>query len=163
MRIFNNNVARSLLGDCFRECGLKWPFTVTAIVLLPDHLHTIWTLPRGDINFSARWNLIKKEFTKKWLNSGGKEAPISGGRQREHRRGIWQPRFWEHTIENEIDFERHFDYVHYNPVKHKLVSSPKDWKWSSFQRWVRAGVYPEDWACGTQPEFDNIDKTVGEI
>ena len=79
--------------------------------------------------------------------------------------GIWQPKFWEHTIEEEDDFESHFDYIHFNPVKHGYVRCPVDWEWSSFHRWVRAGVYPKNWACGDRadvPTFDHIEKTVGE-
>ena len=76
----------------------------------------------------------------------------------------WQPKFWEHTLEDEDDFQRHFDYVHYNPVKHGLVARPRDWPWSSLHRWVRRGVYPDDWACGgrDKPDVDDMEDTTGE-
>jgi putative transposase len=124
---------------------------MNAIVLLPDHLHAIWTLPRGDDNYSGRWSVIKKNFTTRYLASGGWDAAVSAGKSRERRRGVWQRRFWEDTIEDEDDFQAHFDYVHYNPVKHKLVKCPRDWEPSSFHRWVKASVYPADWACGESP------------
>ena len=137
---------------------------MNAIVLLPDHLHTIWTLPPGDVNFSGRWSIIKKEFTSKYLSSGGRDHDVSSGKQREHRRGIWQRRFWEHTIESESDFEIHFDYIHYNPVKHKLVDSPREWDHSSFHRWVREGVYPLDWGCQNHapPQIPRTAEDYGE-
>ena len=93
------------------------PFTVDSIVILPDHLHTIWTLPSCDSDFSGRWRRIKAYFTH-WVVAA--DVPVKRRRNGEY--ALWQRRFWEHTIQNEIDFERHVDYVHFNPVKHKLVS-----------------------------------------
>ncbi len=137
-----------LLGEVIREMKGKWPLTINAIVLLPDHLHTIWSLPPGDADYPTRWAWLKKEFTVRYLANGGKEQPRSESRQRNRRRGVWQRRYWEHTIEDEDDFEAHFDYIHWNPVKHGYVTCPKDWPYSSFHRWVKAGVYPIDWGCG---------------
>ncbi|MDA0835068.1 MAG: transposase [Planctomycetota bacterium] len=137
-----------------------------AIVLLPDHLHAIWSLPRGDADFSTRWSWIKKEFTKRWLSAGHAESVISQGRQDEGRRGVWQPRFWEHTLEDDEDFERHFDYIHYNAVKHKYVRCPHEWPHSSFHRWVKDNVYPWHWACWEDAlralDFNDIAGSVGE-
>lgn len=162
--LFESEVARNILGSVVRRCQLRWPMTINALVLLPDHLHAIWSLPSGDSDYPKRWGWIKKEFTKAWLGIGGKELEISAGRSRERRRGIWQPRFWEHTLEDMEDFERHFDYIHFNAVKHKYVTCPKDWPHSSFQRWVRYGVYPLNWACSQQrqPDFSIIEDSVGE-
>lgn len=122
-------------------------------------------LPRGDDDYPRRWAWIKRSFTRKWLMAGGIENPVSDGRRRDGRRGVWLPKYWEHTIEDEDDYESHFDYVHFNPVKHGLVRSPRDWPWSSFHRWVRAGVYPSHWGSGIdgeRPCFDDIADTVGE-
>jgi putative transposase len=162
--IFRSELARTILGDCIRRCRQRWPFELNAIVLLPDHLHAIWSLPPGDDDYSMRWAWIKKEFTKQWVEMDGWELPVSLGKRRDGRRGVWQPKFWEHTLESEDDFERHFDYVHYNPVKHGLATCPRDWQWSSFHRWVRAGVYPENWASGdnTPSTILDINGTVGE-
>ena len=96
---------------------------------------------------------------------GGCEQKQTVGRIRDGRRGVWQPKYWEHTLEDAHDFERHFDYIHYNPVQHGLVRCPRDWPWSSFHRWVRAGVYPENWAYwenDAPSNFDDMEETVGE-
>ena len=160
--LFTRQIARILLGDCFRKCQERWPFHINAIVLLPDHLHAIWTLPPGDADYSTRWSWLKKEFTKRWIAGGQAETVVSPGRQREGRRGVWQPRFWEHAIDDDDDFERHFDYLHYNPVKHGYVRCPHEWPHSSFHRWVDAGVYAREWACGDTLNFGDLDRTVGE-
>ncbi len=143
--LFANEVARLLLGSMFRRCLLRRPVEVIAIVLLPDHWHCLWALPPGDSAYSLRLSWIKREFTREWLAHGGSERPRTRARKKERRRGVWQRRFWEHTIRDETDLENHFDYIHYNPVKHGLVMRPRDWPWSSFHRWVRAGHYPLDW------------------
>ena len=148
--IFQVNHTTELLGNVIRETKHKWPFEINAIVLLPDHLHAIWTLPLGDADFSKRWAWLKKEFTKRFLESGGPEQNISASRVKNRRRGVWQRRFWEHAIEDEEDFEAHFDYIHWNPVKHGYVDCPADWSNSSFHRWVAEGVYERNWGCGHQ-------------
>ena len=145
--LFSDAAARRLLGVVMRQCFLRWDTRVPAIVLMREHLHAIWTLPGGDADYSTRWAWIKKEFTKSWLALGGQQQARTASRQRERRCGVWQRRFWEHTIQDEQDLQAHFDYIHYNPVKHGLVKSPRDWPWSSFHRWVQQGVYPADWAA----------------
>jgi putative transposase len=148
VRLFALAAARRLLGSVMRQCFRRYPVRVIAIALLPEHLHTLWTLPEGDYRYSLRWRWIKREFTRGWLALDGTEQARSAARVNERRRGIWQRRFWEHTIRDEADLEAHFDYIHYNPVKYGLVPQPRDWPWSTFQRWVRAGQYPSDWAAG---------------
>ena len=132
-------------------------FEIPAIALLPDHLHTLWELPPGDSSYSMRWRRIKEEFTERFLFEGGEEGLRSGSRELRKERGVWQRRFWEHTVLDEGDFERHCDYIHYNPVKHGLVACPGDWAYSSFQRWVRRDVYPEDWGCSSHDPPINLD------
>ena len=146
-KIFSDPADVSILGDVIRAAKQHWPVTIDAIVLLPDHWHTIWTLPPGDTEYSKRMGWLKKEFTKRWIKSGGDENPVSQSEKSERRRGIWQPRFWEHVIEDDDEFDRYFDYIHWNPVKHQYVTRPQDWKHSSFHRWVAYGVYPLDWGC----------------
>ena len=136
--LFNNATAVSLLGSIFRNCVTRWPLTVNAMVLLPEHLHAMWTLPPSDDAYSKRWAWIKKEFTKQWLATAGHDHAVSEARQRERRHGIWQPRFWEHTLQDETDFERHFDYIHWNPVKHGYVHCPHEWPHSTFHRYIPA-------------------------
>ncbi len=147
--VFSQKPAREILGHVLRKCQLQWPVEINAIVLLPDHLHAIWTLPPGDRRYSMRWGWIKKEFTKCWIAVGGAEETVSEGHRLRGDRGVWQSRFWEHTLHDEDDFERHFDYIHFNPVKHGYAASPGEWDASSFQRWVQAGVYEPDWGGGS--------------
>src|SRR6185312_14220033 len=139
------NEARSLLREPIDKCRNIWPFVVDAIVLLPDHLHTMWTLPDGDTDYSRRWGWIKKEFTKAWIDGGHREGTVSLGASRKRQHGVFQPRFWEHLISNEEDFVNHADYLHYNPVKHGYVQRVADWPWSSFHQWVKEGIYPANW------------------
>jgi len=129
-------------------CKAKHPFTIVALVLLPDHLHTIWTLPEEDADFSTRWSILKTCFTLAWLAAGGGEGAISSSRRRNRRRGVWQRRFWEHRIRDQDDFNRHLNYIHYNPVKHGLARCPHAWPHSTFGKWVKRGAYRTDWCCG---------------
>jgi putative transposase len=166
--LFRNSVARTLLRKALAEACERWPFVTDAIVLLPDHLHTIWTLPDGDADFSIRWSCLKRTFTKSWLERGGREQRISESRKRNRRRGVWQRRFWEHTIRDESDYEHHCDYIHYNAVKHGLASCPHAWAHSSFRRFVQDGVYDESWLCACReravrpPDFSDIAGTAIE-
>lgn len=121
------------------EIRLHMPFSIDAWVVLPDHMHTIWTLPSGDSDFSTRWGKIKAGFSRN-CNRTYTPAP-------KHDAGIWQPRFWEHVIRDEDDFAAHMDYVHYNPVKHGHVTCVRDWPYSSFHRCVRRGIYAPDWGA----------------
>jgi putative transposase len=131
----------SALRAAFRIARHERPFIIEAIVILPEHLHVIWTLPSGDSDFPGRWRRIKARFTHRLVAAG---VPVNRHRNGEY--ALWQRRFWEHTIRNEQDFERHVDYVHVNPVKHRLVSQAIDWPYSSFHAYVRRGVLPADWA-----------------
>ena len=137
-----------LLRAAFRYARTRHPFTIEAIVVLPDHLHAIWTLPPGDADFANRWRLIKTGFSR------GIEANERRSRSRTTKgeRGLWQRRYWEHTLRDENDLERHCNYIHFNPLKHGYVSKISEWPYSSFQRFVRLGVYPLDWATAEETE-----------
>jgi len=130
------------LRTAFRYVRTRYPFQIDAIVILPDHLHAIWSLPEGDADFATRWRLIKSTFSRA-LPPGER---VSASRAGKGERGIWQRRYWEHTIRDDDDIARHVDYIHINPVKHGFVGRVCDWPHSSFHRLVRQGVYPEDWA-----------------
>ena len=161
-KILRSERARTCLRQAVTGCQARWSFRSLAWVLLDDHLHTIWTLPENDDRFPQRWSWIKKEFTKAYLASGGQEQARSLSRRSRRERGVWQRRFWEHTLRNDEDLRRHLDYIHYNPVKHGLVSCPGDYAYSSFHRYVAAGMYEATWGCGAGLEFEDISKTVGE-
>lgn len=133
-----------VLRAAVRAARNRQPFHIDAWVVLPDHLHCLWTLPPGDADYSGRWRAIKKVFSKTLPET----EPLSETRRARHERGIWQRRFWEHTIRDERDYAVHMDYVHFNPVKHGWVKCVADWPYSSFHRWVRVGVYPGDWGGG---------------
>jgi len=132
------NISR--LRSVFLHVKSKRPFAIEAIVVLPDHLHTVWRLPEGDADCSTRWRMIKHDFSV--VSQGGVK---SLSQQRKGEKGIWQRRFWEHVIRNETDWRRHIDYIHYNPVKHHYVNSPSAWPYSSFLLAVGKGWYPSDW------------------
>jgi putative transposase len=150
-------ILTTLLGrDCFRaaigaEQSVR-PFEAFADVLLPDHLHAVWVLPQDDQDYSTRWRRIKERFTEGYLAGGGQEATRSASRARRSERGVWQRRFWEHTVRDEDDLKRCVDYIHWNPVKHGLVKQVKDYPWSSFHRFVESGDYDPDW--GSVPPED---------
>ena len=134
------------LRRAFRVTRGERPFTIKAIVVLPDHLHAIMTLPDEDSDFSGRWRRIKSLFTRYVVASG-----MTVTRNQRGEYALWQRRFWEHTIRDERDLRRHIDYIHYNPVKHGLVSTVSEWPYSSFHRYVRLGFLPLDWG-GTVDE-----------
>jgi putative transposase len=130
------------LRAAFRYARARHPFTIDAIVVLPDHLHAVWTLPDGDPDFPLRWRLIKTAFSR----SIPPYEVISESRGRKGERGIWQRRYWEHAVRDQQDLDRHLDYIHYNPVKHGHARRVKDWQYSSFHRTVKLGILAEDWA-----------------
>lgn len=126
------------------------PFHIDAIVILPDHLHCLWTLPEGDVDYPTRWRLIKSAFSR----SLPAEEFRSDRRQAKCERGIWQRRYWEHAIREPADFDAHFHYIHYNPVKHGRMRLAVDWPHASFHRYVQAGVY--DPARAADPQVQRL-------
>jgi len=130
------------LRKAWREVRRELPFKTEAVVVLPDHLHCIWTLPPEDADFSSRWRKIKAAFSRQLPKSERRSA----SRLQKGERGIWQRRFWEHALRDETDWQRHVDYIHYNPVKHGHVKQVAGWPYSTFHRYVRLGFYPRDWA-----------------
>jgi putative transposase len=130
-----------LLRSAFRAVSQRHPFTIDAMVVLPEHLHCIWTLRSDDADFATRWRLIKTEFSRQI--AAGESRSMS--RIGKGERGIWQRRYWEHALRDERDYARHCDYIHFNPVKHGQVSRAVDWPFSSFRKFVRLGLYSSDW------------------
>jgi putative transposase len=140
----------SLLRDCLAATKAQHPFRIDAMVVLPDHLHAIWTLPVEDADFSLRWMLVKRRFTRELLCrrllDGASLVPRRGS-----ERSLWNRRFWEHQIRDDDDFARHVEYIHFNPVKHGLVVRAGDWPYSSFHRFVRHGIVAADWGLSADP------------
>ncbi len=149
-KILTADLSRECLRAAIETIKQDRPFEIVAMVLLPDHLHAVWTLPPGDADYSTRWRRIKEEFTRQYLARGGIELGQTRSRREHGQRGIWHKRFWEHTVRNEADLERNCDYVHWNPRKHELVTRVADWPYSTFHRFVRAGQYDLEWG-GTDP------------
>ena len=130
------------LRSAVRKIRTRRPFHIDAWVVLPEHMHCLWTLPPGDQDFSTRWKEIKAAFSRSFST----EERRSSVHLRRSERGIWQRRFWEHTIRDEKDYAAHMDYIHFNPVKHGWVEHVTDWPFSTFHRCVSAGLYPAGWS-----------------
>ena len=137
-----------LLRETVRSTRARHPFHIAAWVVLPDHMHCLWTLPAGDADFALRWKVIKFAFAKRLPDTETRTAQ----QRRRGERGIWQRRYWEHLIRDERDYQRHFDYIHLNPLKHGHVERLEDWPYSSFHRAVARGIYPTGWCAA--PEQD---------
>ena len=137
-----------LLRTAFRYSRSRHPFTIDAIVVLPDHLHTIFSLPEGDADYATRIRLIKTVFSRNLPKFENRSA----SRLSKRERGIWQRRYYEHTLRDDQDYARHVDYIHFNPVKHGHVDRVRDWPYSSFHRFVRQRIYPIDWAGGLEDD-----------
>jgi len=139
-----------LLRQSFYQMKKERNLHVNAIVILPDHIHTVWTLPPGDNDYSNRWKMVKGLFTKSLKEKG---FSFKHNHKGEHQ--LWQPRYWEHTITDEQDLENHINYIHFNPVKHGLVKEVKEWPYSSFHRYVNDGRLPNDWG-GKAKDFKGL-------
>jgi putative transposase len=145
-RLLTDNI--DVLREAVRTVRTGAPFHIDAWVVLPEHMHCIWTLPPDDHDYSGRWHALKTIFATAMPHG----EPRSEARVRNGERGIWQRRFWEHTIRGDRDYAAHMDYVHFNPVKHGLVAHAGDWPYSSFHRCVTRGLYPADWSMtGAEP------------
>jgi putative transposase len=115
------------------------PFEAIAYVILPDHVHFIWALPENSSDYSTRWRLIKSYFTRNYQHKA--HTMVSLSRKKKMEQVVWQRRFWEHLIRDELDFKRHVEYIHYTLIKHGYVQSLMDWKYSSFLKYVEDGLY----------------------
>lgn len=156
-RLLTHPAVRLALRGAIEKTRTSHPFTIDAWVLLPDHLHCLWTLPPGDTGFPARWSLIKRRTSQTLADCPGLLPPPGQSRTRRRESTLWQRRFWEHRIRDEDDLKRHLDYIHWNPVRHGLVGHVGDWPWSTFHCWLKRGMYPEDWGGQhTQPETLNF-------
>ena len=154
-----DQTVRHALRDAIGRVREKRPFTIDAWVLLPDHLHCLWTLPPGDADYSTRWNMIKRRVSVACAAEYKRTEWLTESKRRHRESTLWQRRFWEHHIRDQDDFNRHMDYLHHNPVKHGLCNHASDWRYSTFHRYVARGVYPRDW-CGVVGDGQGI--LVGE-
>ncbi|MDI6797500.1 MAG: transposase [Desulfatibacillaceae bacterium] len=150
----------SILREAFARTMADRPFEVDAWVIMPDHMHFIWTLPEGDLDFSTRWRLIKARFT----NSFRERASVSQDPSRALKSEwqVWQRRYWEHQVRDEADFIRCVEYIHYNPVKHGVAKAPVEWPHSSFHKFVKEGKVHPSWAKGGLMEMEDDTDDYGE-
>ncbi len=132
------------LRDAVRAARRRCPFHIDAWVVLPDHMHCLWTLPPGDAAFPLRWQMIKAGFSRAVPHTQQQRSSLVLKREV----GIWQRHYWEHTIRDDEDYARHMDYIHFNPVKHRYVAHPAEWPFSSYRRCVELGFYPAGWRVG---------------
>jgi len=146
--LFAQTEHRQILREAVQLVRQRHPFTVNAWVLLPEHMHCVWTLPAGDSDFSMRWGLIKSGFSRHAKGLCHREEWMSDSKRKRRETTIWQRRFWEHQIRSDEEYQIYMDYTHFNPVKHGLVARVADWPFSTFHRYVKLGVYPEDWGGG---------------
>lgn len=136
------------LRSVMRNVKQRHPFHIDAMVILPDHLHCVMTLPAGDADYPMRWTLIKAGFSRRLPKTEHRNS----SRIDKGERGIWQRRYWEHMVRDGHDYARHVDYIHFNPVKHSYVSRAADWPHSSIHRYIAAGLLTEDWGVGERKE-----------
>ena len=144
-KIFQEQKNIDLLHESFTYTQARKSFTLNAIVILPDHIHCIWTQPDNDNNFSERWKMIKTHFSRQFHNLHDSNTPL------------WQPRFWEHLIRDDNDFKNHLDYIHYNPVKHDYVDTPSEWRNSTFKKFVKEGWYESGWGQASPDNIKQLD------
>ncbi len=153
--LFDQDESRRILGEVIREVRTRHPFDIDAWVLLPDHLHCIWTLPRESSDHSLRWNLIKSGFSKRAKSLFHIEDWMNESRKKHREVTLWQRRFWEHQIRDDEEYRIYMNYTHYNPVKHGWVKRVVDWPFSTFHRYVRSGIYPEGWGGHSNESSEN--------
>lgn len=144
---------RQALRQGISKVQQTMPFKIEAWVLLPDHLHTIWTLPENGIRYAARWAVIKSFVTKSCGNMFAPVKNVNTSRKQRQEGSVWQRRFWEHLIRDDSDLHRHMDYLHWNPVKHEYVKSPMDWPYSTIHRFVAEGLYQPNWGGSAVAEY----------
>lgn len=166
--LFSDSENVSRLRVAIARTRTERPFEITAAVVLHDHLHFIWTLPPDDSNYSLRVSRLKVLFTRSLRGKWSLPVKVSASRRKHRESDVWQRRFWEHRIIDDNDLHRHLDYIHYNPVKHGLVSCPHFWEYSSFHTWVKRDGYKIDWGCSCGwnlpqiPDFRELENYAGE-
>jgi len=166
-RLLHDEGNVEILRSAIRSVRNESPFEIDAAVILPDHMHFIWSLPPGDSDYSKRIGKLKARFTKTFSADIAEKPVVSESRSKHRESHIWQRRFWEHTITDEDEFQRLFDYIHFNPVKHGHATCPHAWKFSSFHKWVARGVLDKSWGCSCDGrlvnlDFESIDDVIGE-
>jgi len=134
----------TLLFETMRRVQSIHPFRLLAYTIMPDHFHWLMRADNEAGNFSVVLHSIKRNYTINYKKVHGITTPMN----------VWQPRFWDHVIRDERDFNNHFDYIHWNPVKHGGTQKPGDWPHSTYRHWLERGYYELGW--GYEGEPNNI-------
>ncbi|MDR3555929.1 MAG: transposase [Syntrophobacteraceae bacterium] len=155
--ILDRSESRHTFREVIEEVRMRYPFSIDAWVLLPDHVHCIWTLSEGVSDFSLRWGLIKSGFSKRTKALFNVEERMNDSRLKHRESTVWQRRFWERQIRDFEEYRVYMDYIHYNPGKHGYVKRVFDWPYSTFHRYVKAGIYVQHWGGGiTEVQADRF-------
>ncbi len=144
MPYFKSDQDIRLYWETLKRVQEIYPFNLLAYVILPDHFHWLMRLKDSGGNFSQVLHSFKRNFTLNFKKTHNIITQLS----------LWQRGYWDHIIRNEGDLNNHFDYIHWNPVKHNLVNRPENWPHSSYLHWYKRGYYPETWGWSDSP--DNI-------
>ena len=147
---------RNALRAAIKTTQAKHPFSIDAWVLLPDHLHCIWTMPKDDSDYAKRWRIIKQKVSIVCADQYKNKTWITASKTKHRESTIWQRRYWEHQIRDQLDFNNHVDYMHHNPVKHQLCDKPVQWPYSTLHRYIKEGIYKPDWTV-EDDGFDNAE------
>ncbi len=159
-KLFFPSEVRKLLIQTVEEVREFHSFEMIAYCVLTDHVHFLWQMPEQESDYAMRIGLIKRRFSKKYSPLYGETLQRTESQLKRRELTIWQRRFWEHFIRDEIDLGRHIEYIHYNPIKHGLLKRTVDWDCSSFHDYVSDGVYDSDW--GISYEMDEQQYRFGE-
>ncbi len=136
----------AVFWDTLRKVQALHPFHLFAYVTLPDHFHWLLQLPENKPNFSIILQSVKYNFTWNLKRDLGINKSLK----------VWQNRFWDHVIRDDDDLQIHFDYIHWNPVKHGYVKNPEDWSESTFNFWKDKGFYGENRNYKEPPTISNM-------
>ncbi len=160
-KIFNDAVIINVFRKIVHEVKKQHPFEIDAWVIMPEHMHCLWTLPDGDTDYSRRWSMLKRKFTQRWdsvrMAHPTYNTHTTASRIKRREGSVWQRRFWEHRIRDDEDWRRHMDYIHYNPVKHGHAGAPCAWPYSSFKRCVEQGLYEPNWGTNETVVIEGIE------
>jgi len=140
----------NLLKKSFKNAKQFFSFEIIAICVLPTHIHLL-IKPKRIEDYPKIITSIKYYFSRNF--TVGVETPTYGYLNKKEK-GLFQRRFYEHTIRTEEELNNHINYIHYNPVKHNLVDKVRDWEFSSFHRFVVDGFYEENW--GSLKDIETI-------
>jgi len=149
--IFQQQPFLDLLRTTLANVKELHPFITLDYVFLPDHFHLL-IQPTGASNFSDIMHSLKPNFTKAYKKLIGVSGPMK----------FWQKGFWDHMIRDEIDFQRHLDYIHFNPVRHQLVDKPEEWAYSSYHHWQMRNAYAPYWGWSLPDSIAQYDWQLAE-